>query len=99
MKVATVIAGLHVLLEFDITIREEPELYSRAMELPHQLKRLATYDCHYLALAEMHNCEIWTGDERFYKAVMDTTQQVKIEECTETCFPRLPRSSGRWYWG
>jgi predicted nucleic acid-binding protein len=88
MKVATVIAALHVLLEFDITIREKPELHCRAVNLSHQLKRLATYDCHYLALAEMHNCELWTGNERFYKPAMDTTQQVKIEECTEKCLPR-----------
>ncbi|MFB0521355.1 MAG: type II toxin-antitoxin system VapC family toxin [Desulfatiglandales bacterium] len=77
VDLATGIAALHVVLEFGIEIREEPGLHSRAMELSHQLKRPATYDCHYLALAELHNCELWTGDERFYNSVKETMNQVK----------------------
>ena len=77
MDLATAIAALHVVLEFGIEIREEPGLHSRAMELSHQLKRPTTYDCHYLALAEIHNCELWTCDERFYNSVKETMHQVK----------------------
>ena len=77
MDLATGIEALHVVLEFGIEIREEPGLHSRAMELSHQLKRPTTYDCHYLALAEIHNCELWTGDERFYNSVKETMHQVK----------------------
>jgi len=77
MDLATGIEALHIVLEFGIEIREEPGLHSRSMELSHQLKRPTTYDCHYLALAEMHNCELWTGDERFYNSVKETMHQVK----------------------
>ena len=77
MDLATGIAALHVVLEFGIEIREEPGLHSRSMELSHQLKRPTTYDCHHLALAEIHNCELWTGDERFYNSVKETMDQVK----------------------
>jgi len=77
MDLVTGIEALHVVLEFGIEIREEPGLHSRAMELSHQLKRPTTYDCHYLALAEIHNCELWTGDERFYNSVKETMHQVK----------------------
>jgi len=77
MDLTTGIAALHVVLEFGIEIREEPGLHSRSMELSHQLKRPTTYDCHYLALAEIHNCELWTGDERFYNSVKETMHQVK----------------------
>jgi predicted nucleic acid-binding protein len=77
VDLATGIAALHVVLEFAIEIREEPGLHSRAMELSHELKRPTTYDCHYLALAEIHNCELWTGDERFYNSVKETMHQVK----------------------
>jgi predicted nucleic acid-binding protein len=77
MDLTTGIAALHVVLEFGIEIREEPGLHSRSMELSHQLKRPTTYDCHYLALAEIHNCELWTGDERFYNSFKETMHQVK----------------------
>ena len=77
MELDTAIAALHVVLEFGIEIREEPGFHSRSMELSHQLKRPTTYDCHYLALAEIHNCELWTGDERFYNSVKETMHQVK----------------------
>ncbi len=77
MELVTSLAALHVVLEFGIEIREEPGLHSRAMELSHQLKRPTTCDCHYLALAEIHNCELWTGDERFYNSVKETMHRVK----------------------
>ncbi len=77
MDLATSVAALNVVLEFGIEIREEPGLHSRAMELSHQLRRPTTYDCHYLALAEIHNCELWTGDERFYNSVKQKMHHVR----------------------
>jgi predicted nucleic acid-binding protein len=77
MDLDTAMAALNVILEFDIEIREEPGLHSRAMELSHQLKRPTTYDCHYLALAEINNCDLWTADERFYNSVKETMPQVR----------------------
>jgi hypothetical protein len=31
--------------------------------------RLTSYNTHYLALAEIRSCAVWTGDERLYNAV------------------------------
>ena len=47
----------------------EPKgLHSRAMELAAQLRQSAVYDTHYLALAEIMDCDLWTADERFFRA-------------------------------
>ncbi len=55
-----------------------PENYStQALELAHPLKKPTTYDCHYLALAQIHRCDLWTGDEKFYNSVRKTFPQVK----------------------
>jgi predicted nucleic acid-binding protein len=44
-------------------------LSTRALQLAQQYKLPATYDSHYLALAERENCEYWTADERLWNAV------------------------------
>jgi predicted nucleic acid-binding protein len=77
INVMTAIEALHIVLDFGIEIREEPGLHSKAMELAHQLKRPNTYDCHYLALSEIHQCPLWTGDERFYNSVKNSFPEVK----------------------
>ncbi len=73
----TAIEAFHIVLGFGIEIREEPGLHSKAMELAHQLKRPNTYDCNYLALSEIHQCPLWTGDERFYNSVKNSLPQVQ----------------------
>jgi predicted nucleic acid-binding protein len=52
-------------LDFSLNIA----LSMRAMEFAHQHKLPATYDPHYLALAERENCEYWTADKRLWNAV------------------------------
>lgn len=42
---------------------------TRAMELAHQFNLPATYDAHYLALAEIEGCECWTADKKLLNAV------------------------------
>ena len=76
IDLSTAITALRVVMEFGIEIREEPGLHTQAMKLAHQLKRPTTYDCHYLALAELYHCALWTGDERFYNSVRKTYPQV-----------------------
>jgi predicted nucleic acid-binding protein len=41
----------------------------RTIELASQFNLAATYDAHYLALAEKEGCELWTADTRMWKAV------------------------------
>ena len=43
---------------------------------PH-LNLHAPYDAHYLAMAETHQREIWTGDERLYNAVRMQWPQIR----------------------
>lgn len=44
-------------------------LYARALEVAHRFGRSASYDAHYLALAELEGCELWTADERLWNTV------------------------------
>ncbi len=77
ISLSNALTALHVVFEFGVEIREEPGLHSRAIELSYQLKRPNTYDCHYLALAEIYRCDLWTGDERFFNSAATTFPRVK----------------------
>ena len=77
INLSNAITALEVVFGFNVEICEEPGLHSRAMELSYQLKRPNTYDCHYLALAEIHRCDLWTGDEKFFNSIAKTFPRVK----------------------
>ncbi len=77
MTISAAVEALNVVLAFGIEIREEPGLHALAMELSYQLKRPTTYDCQYLALAQIHGCSLWTGDERFYNSAIRSFPRVK----------------------
>jgi len=49
----------------------------RALEFADQFSQKATYDSHYLALAEREGCEYWTADERLWHAVHGTLSWVR----------------------
>jgi len=68
---------LNGLLSLGIQIRESPEIHVRAMELAHELGESAVYDTHYLALAEILECELWTADERFFNSVREHRPRVR----------------------
>lgn len=55
--------------ELELNFSERSTLSMRAMELAHQHTLPATYDPHYLALAERENCEYWTADTRLWNGV------------------------------
>ncbi|TAK33787.1 MAG: PIN domain-containing protein [Chloroflexota bacterium] len=61
--------ALDVVLSFGVRLEESPDLHRRALDLAYRFNRPTPYDAHYLALAELHTCEVWTGDERLYNAV------------------------------
>jgi predicted nucleic acid-binding protein len=61
--------ALHAVLHADITHDHDSMLSLRALELAHQLGLPATYDAHYLALAERESCAYWTADERLWNTV------------------------------
>ncbi|MEK9149104.1 MAG: type II toxin-antitoxin system VapC family toxin, partial [Candidatus Desantisbacteria bacterium] len=55
-------------------LREVQPLRIMEIALEHGL---TAYDAVYLALAEDEQCDLWTGDGAFYKAVKDSSPRVK----------------------
>ena len=64
-------------LESGLELHQPPGLHVRALQLASQLKQGAAYDAHYLALAESFGCELWTADERFYRAASPSVDQMR----------------------
>ena len=58
-------------------LHDSPGLHRRALELAGELGQGASYDCHYLALAEALNCEYWTADDRFHRAARTAYASVR----------------------
>ena len=65
------------LLESRLELHYQPNLHVRAFQLASQLKQSAAYDAHYLALAESFGCELWTADEKFYRAASPSIDKVR----------------------
>lgn len=63
--------ALERVLGAGVELEEDELLHLAAARLAVQLGRGSTYDAHYLALAERHGCEVWTGDRRLYNGVRD----------------------------
>ena len=55
--------------ELMLNFIEYTEISKRAIILAQQYNLPATYDAHYLALAEHEKCEYWTADSRLCNAV------------------------------
>ena len=65
------------LLASRLELHQPPDLHVRALQLASELKQAAAYDAHYLALAESVGCELWTADERFYRAASPSIDIVR----------------------
>ncbi len=65
------------LLDSRLELHRPPGLHARALHLASQLKQNAAYDAHYVALAESLGCELWTADERFYRAASPSIDNVR----------------------
>ena len=76
MDLSKVRQAMEVILAFGIEIHEEAGLHTLAIEVSLQLGQPATYDAHYLALALMVGCPLWTGDRRFYNSARKSFPQV-----------------------
>ena len=60
-----------------LELHQTAGLHVRALELASELGQGAAYDAHYLALAERVGCELWTADERFYRAASPSIANVR----------------------
>ncbi len=58
-------------LALPITIHNPAELHLQALRLADAHGLAATYDAHYLALAELLGCELWTADQRLVRQVIN----------------------------
>jgi len=63
--------------ELMLNFLEYAELSKRAITLAQQYSLPATYDAHYLALAEHEKCEYWTADTRLWNTVADKLPWVR----------------------
>lgn len=61
-------AGWSTIRGLGITVPESGEFWTRAWELADRLGQAATFDMHYLAMAEARNCELWTLDQALIRA-------------------------------
>ncbi|MBM3925130.1 MAG: type II toxin-antitoxin system VapC family toxin [SAR202 cluster bacterium] len=74
LEILTLIDNLHAA---KIQLMTPPSLYTHAVQLSSQLKQSTIYDSLYLALAQHLNSELWTADQRFYKAAVSVFPNVK----------------------
>lgn len=56
------------------------QLHQQALKIATTYRLPATYDAHYLALAERLNIELWTADRRLFNAVHSSLIWVKMLE-------------------
>lgn len=68
------------MLELPIMLHDTESIHHRALWLASRFNLPATYDAHYLALAEELNCEFWTADKRLAGAVRDELDWVHLFE-------------------
>lgn len=68
------------MLELPIMLRDTESIHYRALWLATRFNLSATYDAHYLALAEELDCEFWTADRRLARAVRDELDWVHLFE-------------------
>lgn len=63
--------GLAKLFSLGVSLRlaQYKEISKQAMMFARDFHLPATYDAHYLALAQHENCEYWTADTRLWNAV------------------------------
>ena len=77
LSVEEAVELVEVLLASGIELHDPPDLYGRAIELASLLSQGAVYDAHYLALAETLDCELWTADEKFFRAASPAGRNVR----------------------
>jgi predicted nucleic acid-binding protein len=78
LSIETAREAIDATLALRVTLSSDANDHLRALELAAQLNRPATYDAHYLALAERLGVEFWTADERLYNATRHALPWVRL---------------------
>jgi predicted nucleic acid-binding protein len=63
-----------------IRVQTHPQLHERAASLARQARLAATYDAHYVALAQLFGGELWTLDARLQRCFAEITPIVRLAE-------------------
>lgn len=71
------LALLDQLLAFPIQPRSPPELHRQTLIIANLYDLAASYDAHYIALAQLLECEFWTGDRRLHRKVGESLPFMK----------------------
>ena len=71
-------SALRMVFDFDISLYDDNELHLQALNIANGFSLSATYDAHYLALAERFNAEFWTADRRLVQAVQEVLPWVHL---------------------
>jgi predicted nucleic acid-binding protein len=70
--------ALQAALSLPLSLYGEADLHWRALDLAARFSLPATYDAHYLALAERLGGEFWTADRRLVQAVQMELEWVRL---------------------
>lgn len=65
-------------LNLGIRFYGDSQLHREALVMAQRYNLPATYDAHYLALAQRLNLELWTVDERLFNSVKSSLEWVKL---------------------
>lgn len=77
---ATALDLMDAMLKLPIVLHDSKSMHTRALALAARFDLPATYDAHYLALAEELDCELWTADKRLARAVQPELAWVNLLE-------------------
>ena len=69
LSAETIWETLELSLDLPITLVNEANLHLKAREIAMRFNLPATYDAHYLALAEWMEIDLWTADARLVNAL------------------------------
>jgi len=69
---------LEVALSLNVQFYGDADLHRQALKIAQRENLPATYDAHYLALAERLGIEFWTGDRRLFNTVRSRLSWVHL---------------------
>ncbi|MGH3718328.1 MAG: type II toxin-antitoxin system VapC family toxin [Pseudonocardiaceae bacterium] len=73
--------GLQRVLSLPIELHGDAQLHCRALEIAHERHLPATYDAHYVALAERFRVPLWTCDRKLAAALGEGLPVVHLVPC------------------
>lgn len=76
--------SLQIALDMPFAVYHDASLHRRALQMAERFSLPATYDAHYLALAERMGAAFWTADRRLYRATQAELAWVNLWPEEET---------------